>query len=77
MSRTINDVQQEYANAAAALGQITFQIRESEAALDNLAQEAKKHGDKMRHLNREALRLQEKAQESKQEEVSNEEASKS
>lgn len=62
MSRTIKDIRQEYANAATALGQITFQLRESEQALSNLEMEAKKQSDKMRHLNKEALKLQKESE---------------
>lgn len=69
MSRTLEDIKQEYATAAMALGQITFQLRESEAQLEQLEQEARKQGDKMRHLNKEALKLHESSQPQQEEPV--------
>lgn len=70
MSRTIEDVQREYVQAATALGQLTFQVRESEAQLENLEQEARKQGDKMRHLNKEALKIHKESELAKLEEIS-------
>lgn len=70
MSRTIDDVKKEYANAAYELGHISFQLREADAELERLDQEARKRQDKMRHLNKEALKLQ--ADTPKKEEASSE-----
>lgn len=59
MSRTIEDVKREYTQSAMAVGQLDFQISESEKQLEFLEQEKRKQKDKMGHLNREALKLQE------------------
>lgn len=61
MSRTIDDVKTDYANAAYALGHVSFQLREAEAQLERMDQEARKYVDKLRHLNKEALKLQSEA----------------
>ncbi len=59
MSRSLEDIQKDYANAAYELGHISFQLRESEKEIERLDQEARKRSDKMKHLNKEALKLKE------------------
>lgn len=62
MSRTIDTVKSEYANAAYELGQLSFQLGETEKQASNLEQEIQKRRNLMGHLNKEALKIQKESE---------------